>query len=274
MRVESRAVIGSGGALTLLECAAPLTLRRVRSDDPRTCALRLVGTAAGPLAGDELTLRLDVGAGARCDLQATGASIAQGRGGVASALRTRVEIGEQAVLTADPGLLIVCDGSRVDVTLTLDLAESAAVHWNESVVLGRTRDAGTGTATVRWDITRAGRPVLRQFLDLADPTLRSWPGHVGGSRVLASAVVTGPGVEARTVVAPELGGVRFAAAQRVDATTVLITVLADDVHLATKVRDELLSSCPPQPRRNAAEGKQLGRGATVSGSRRACAACR
>lgn len=243
MRVESRAVVAAGGALTVLDCAAPLTLRRVRSDEPGTCALRLVGTAAGPLAGDDLSLHLDVGADARCELRATGASIAQGRSGAPAALRTYVELGEHATLTADPGVLIVCDGSHVDVTLRLGLHESAAVHWDETVVLGRTRDAGTGTATIRWDVTRAGRPVLRQTVDLADPVLRAWRGQVDGRRVVAATLLSGPGVAARTVVSapgPDPSGT-WAVMQRVDDSTALVTVLADDVHDAVTIRDRLVA---------------------------------
>ena len=49
-------------------------------------AVRLVGTAAGPLAGDDLSLSLLLAPGARASLGATGASLAQGRdgGGAAS----------------------------------------------------------------------------------------------------------------------------------------------------------------------------------------------
>ncbi|MBE7189528.1 urease accessory protein UreD [Jatrophihabitans endophyticus] len=240
MRVTGRAVVEAGGRLPVLSSAAPWTLRRVRSDDPTACALRLVGSAAGPLAGDELALHLELGRDARCELRATGASIAQGRGGAPSTLRTDVALGENAVLTADPGPLIVCDGSRVDVSLHLALAASATVRWDETVVLGRTTDGGSGTATIRWDVTRAGRPLLRQTVDLADPALRRWRGHLAGARVLASALVTGPGVRARTVIGDPVAGVRHAVAQRLDDTSVLVTVLADDVHLAAKARDDLV----------------------------------
>lgn len=239
MKVTSRAVVGTDGTLRRLESAVPLTLRRVRADDPATCALRLVGTAAGPLAGDELTLWLTLDPGARADLAATGASIAQGRGGAAS-LRLHAQLGEHASLEADPGALIVCDGSHVDVDVHLELAAGSRMVWLETVVLGRSRDAGTGTTRLRWDVSRDGRPVLRQLVDLADPALRSWTGHVGRRRVLASALLTGPDVEARTLVAD-----RHAVAQRIDECTVLVTVLSDDVHLALAARAELLNAFVP-----------------------------
>ena len=67
---------------------------------------------------------------------------------------------------ADPGALVVCAGSRVDVRLELALDAGAAVQWRELVVLGRTGEP-PGRATLRWDVTRLGRPVLRQLTDLS-----------------------------------------------------------------------------------------------------------
>jgi hypothetical protein len=75
---------------------------------------------------------------------------------------------------------------------------------------------------VRWDVTRAGRPVLRQFVELD-------PGLTSGHRVLACALIAGPAVAARTVVAGPA-----AAAQRVDEHTLLLTVLADDAASAAR----------------------------------------
>lgn len=254
MKVTSRAVAGRGGVLRVLDSAAPLTVRRIRSDDQRTCALCLVGTAAGPLAGDELTLCLHVEPGASLTLSAAGASIAQGRradpqqsiGPLPALMNTRAVLGADAALTGDPGLLIVCDGSHVDVSLSLDLAETSTARWDETVLLGRSHDTGTGTAVIRWDVTRGGRPVLRQLVDLADPVLRAWPGQIGGRRVIASTFLTGPGVDARTIVEP-VGDLVTAAAQRIDARTALVTALADDVQLAVAARERLVAMLAAGP---------------------------
>jgi len=51
---RTSAVIEAGGVLGELCCTPPLTLRQVHSDAADRCELRLVGTAAGPLAGDDL----------------------------------------------------------------------------------------------------------------------------------------------------------------------------------------------------------------------------
>ncbi len=220
MIARTTAVIEPGGVLGELSCTPPLTLRQVRGDDPDRCELRLVGSAAGPLAGDDLSLCLRLRAGARATLRATGASLAQGRDlGGAAALSIRADLAAGADLIADPGALIVCQGSRVDVRVELSLAGDAAVEWHELIVLGRTGEP-PGQATVRWDVTRAGRPVLRQSVELD-------PGLAGGRRVLACALIADPAVAARTVVAGPA-----AVAQRVDRHTLLLTVLADDAATA------------------------------------------
>jgi hypothetical protein len=80
------------------------------------------------------------------------ATLAQGREGGAAALSIRADLAEQADLIADPGALIVCQGSRVDVRLELALGAGAAVDWRELIVLGRTGEPA-GHATLRWDVT-------------------------------------------------------------------------------------------------------------------------
>jgi hypothetical protein len=86
-------------------------------------------------------------------------------------------------------------------------------------------------------VTRAGRPLLRQVIDLTDPAGLRWPGMIAGRRVLASALLAGPGLTARTIVASPT-----AAAQQLADEAVLVTVLADDAATAQRQRDEL-SAC-------------------------------
>jgi urease accessory protein len=233
---RTSAVIEAGGVLGELSCAPPLTLRQVHSDAADRCELRLVGTAAGPLAGDDLSISLRLRPGARATLAATGASLAQGRGGAGgAALALRAELADGADLVADPGALVVCRGSRTDVRVELVLGRGAAVRWRELIVLGRTGES-PGLATLRWDVTRLGRPVLRQFVDLADPALVAWAGLTARRRVLACTLVSDcdPAWTPRTVVASAT-----AVAQRIDDHTLLATVLDDDAARATRQLDEL-----------------------------------
>jgi urease accessory protein len=260
---RAAAVVEYGGVLGELVCAPPLTLRQVRGEVSGRCELRLVGTAAGPLAGDDLSMSLHLLAGARATLRATGASLAQGRGdggggdgrggggdgrggggdgsggggsggdGGGAALSIRAYLADGSDLVADPGPLIVCQGSRVDVSVELALGPGAAVEWRELIVLGRTGE-GAGAATLRWDVTRLGRPVLRQFVDLADPTLTAWAGLTAHRRVLACALIANPESSPRTVVSSPTS-----VAQRVDDQTLLVTVLGDDAARAMQELDDL-----------------------------------
>jgi len=246
MIARTTAVVEPGGVLGELACAPPLTLRQVHGAErcgQGRCELRLVGTAAGPLAGDDLSICLTLRAGARATLRAAGASLAQGRdaavagvAGIAGVLSIRADLAERADLVADPGALIVCRGSRVDVRLELALGAGAAVDWRELIVLGRTGEP-PGHATLRWDVTRLGRPVLRQYVNLdpaASPPLTAGAGLTGGRRVLACALISDPARTPRTVVASPL-----AVAQRVDDDTLLVSVLDDDAARATRQLDDL-----------------------------------
>jgi urease accessory protein len=234
---RTTAVIEAGGVLGEVFCAPPLTLRQVHSEARDRCELRLVGTAAGPLAGDELSVWVRLRPGAKATLRATGASVAQGRGqGDAAALSIRADLADGADLVADPGALVVCRGSRIDVRVELTLGAGAAVQWRELFVLGRTGEP-PGRATLRWDVTRLGRPVLRQFTDLnlgTGPAPTVWSGLTTGHRVLACALIAGPAIAPRTVVAAAT-----AIAQRVDEHTLLATVLDDDAARATQQLDDL-----------------------------------
>ena len=140
-----------------------------------------------------------------------------------------MRLGRGASLHARPGPLVASRNSQVDVTLDLDLAEGALLDWREMVVLGRSAEE-PGTATMRWDVIRDGRAVLRQHVDLRD----SWRGLRDGHRVLATALVSGTGVAARTVVRSAT-----AVAARLDEHTVLATVLAGDAATARHEVDAL-----------------------------------
>jgi urease accessory protein len=247
MIARTHAVVATGGRLAQLACQPPLTLRQVAPARTGACALCLVGTAAGPLAGDDLILRLELQAGAHATLQATGAAIAQGRtGGAAASLRIQATLAAGAALCGDPGPLIIRAGGRVDARVEIDLAPGAQVEWHELIVLdtgrtaaGRTAADPSGSAafpaaTLRWDVLRAGVPLLRQRVDLTDPEALRWPGMLAGQRVLAAALLAGPAIRARTIVAAPT-----AVAQQLADDAVLVTVLADDAAAAQRVTADL-----------------------------------
>jgi len=221
--------VAPGGVLAQLSCTPPLTVRRVQADDPDCCALCVVGTAAGPLAGDALELHITVAAGASATLTAAGATLAQGRpGGQSSRVLTDVSVEPGGRLDAHPGAVVVCAGSTVDVDMSISLGAGSALAWRELVVLGRSGEA-PGCLRLRWDVVRDGAPLLRQRVDLTRPRQAGWVGMTDGVRVLATALLVGDDVGARTVVA---SATAVAAPLAPDAA--LLTVLDHDAARAQR----------------------------------------
>lgn len=224
LRARSAVRVETGGVLRELRCQPPLGVRRVYGP-PDECALCLVGTAAGPLPGDDLRLTLDVGTDARATLISAGASIALGadvRTARAASLRTEVAVAPGGSLDGAPPPLIVARGAVVESAVAIRLGTGAFVRWQETVVLGRAGERG-GRLRMRWDVTRDGLALLRQGVDLGDPALARWPVMLHRRRVLVSVLLAGPGVAARTIVQ----GSQATAARLAD-DAVLITVLDDD----------------------------------------------
>jgi urease accessory protein len=148
-------------------------------------------------------------------------------------LSLRADLGGDAYLQADPGGLIVCAGSRVDVAVDVRLGAHAALDWRELIVLGRAGEPA-GEVTLRWNVTRLGRPVLRQFVDLRDPVLTGWTGMTGQRRMFACALMTGPQIAATTIARSATS-----VAHRIDDQTVLATVLGSGTAEATRELGDL-----------------------------------
>lgn len=201
MHARTTVVVDPGGRLASVACQPPLTVRQIRSCAPDTCALCVVGTAAGPLPGDDLALSLTLTPGAVASMQATGAQIAQGGvpGAPTARVRYEVTLGAGATLDADPGALVVATNADVEVEVRVDLAADATLTWRETVVLGRSGEP-PGRVRLQWDVRRDGAPLLRQDLDLADPALRDWSGMHGGAKLLTTTLHVAPGLAARTEV--------------------------------------------------------------------------
>ena len=122
----------------------------------------------------------------------------------------------------------------MDVRVELALGAGAAVEWRELIVLGRTGEP-PGQATLRWDVTRLGRPVLRQFRrpDRPAPDLAGRAHRAAPRARLRADRRPGPRASDRG------GRPATAVAQRVDDHTLLVTVLDDDAARAARQLDEL-----------------------------------
>ena len=113
----------------------------LRSDPPFTFrqtgdVLSWVGTAAGPVGGDELSLTVDVAAGASLTLRSVAASLVHpGPTGLPSrtVLRARVD----GSLRWQPRPAVLVRGCDHHADTEVDLGEGAVLLWREEVVLGR-----------------------------------------------------------------------------------------------------------------------------------------
>lgn len=204
---------------TTLRSSPPLSLR----DTPE--GLHLVGSAAGPLGGDDVHLQMAVGEGATLTVRSVAAQVAlPGAQPGPSIARVTATVAAGASLRWLPQPLVLaasCD-HRAEVTLSLEAG--ASVVWREEVVLGREGEA-TGSLLQRLRVDRAGGPLLRNELALGP----AWPGSqgpagCGSARVVGTLLVVG--AAARTLAVPRGDGVRSAACRLAD-DAVLVVALSE-----------------------------------------------
>jgi urease accessory protein len=180
---EIEAVAGPGGVtrLPVLASQAPLVLRRTPT------AVYLVGGAAGPIGGDELALRITVGAGATLRLRSAAASIAlPGLDGRESLLRVSASVAAGGRLEYLPEPAVVSAGARHATLVSVALAAGASLVLRDELLLGRHGEAG-GSARTVLRVDYAGRPLLRQSLSVSGTDRASLgPAVLAGHRAVGS----------------------------------------------------------------------------------------
>jgi urease accessory protein len=164
-RLAAQARPDGGTRLTELVGQAPLLLRQTHAEDEAGAAhVHLVGGAAGPIGGDELSLGVHLGPGARVEVHSVAASIAlPGLRRCESTLDVTVRIGAGASLVWAPEPLIAAEGARHRTTVRIELAEDARLVWHEQTLLGRHGER-PGNAVTRLRVRRAGRILLDHAL--------------------------------------------------------------------------------------------------------------
>jgi urease accessory protein len=201
----------------VLASRVPLVLRRTPE------GVYLVGGAAGPLGGDDLHLRVDVGAGALVRLRTSAASVVQpGLSGAESVLRTDISVGPGGRLEYLPEPVIVADGARHRVDLRVTLARDATLLLREETVLGRHGERG-GSCVTRLRVDVCGSPLLRQEVMVSGTDEMSLgPAVLAGRRAIGSMLIVGPGARPRS--SPADGVAVMALGDHTD----LVTALARD----------------------------------------------
>ncbi|MEU8901225.1 urease accessory protein UreD [Nocardia sp. NPDC048505] len=160
MRTELR-IVAAVGSLPVIEAVGGLAARRTAPD-----TVHMIGTAATPLGGDELDIRIVVGDGARLTVRSVAATIALPS--VATPLSVahwHFEVGEDAVLDFDPEPTIVAGGARHHARTTVRLGAGARVRIRERIQIGR---SGEESGEWRGDLVAdlGAVPLLRHRLHL------------------------------------------------------------------------------------------------------------
>jgi urease accessory protein len=216
---------GGGTRVPVLRSAAPLVLRRTPD------AVYLVGAAAGPLGGDQLSLRITVRAGACLRLRTVAASVAlPGLDDAESVLAVTATVEAGGALEYLPEPVVVADGARHATDIRVTAGEGASLVLRDELILGRHGERG-GSYRGRLRADYAGRPLLRQSLEVSGTDgVTAGPAVLAGHRACGLLLRAGqdvaggagsarpaPGADWRVAVMPLAAG-----------PAVLVTALADD----------------------------------------------
>jgi len=161
--VASRADAAGQTRITVLRSDGPLALRET------PLGVYLVGTAAGPLGGDDLALDIDVGPGSCMVIRsAAGMLLLPGPHGGASALRITARVWPGGRLDFAPQPSVAAAGCDHRTDARIDLAAGATLRWREEIVLGRHGEP-SGRCASRLDVTLTGTAAYRGELAVGGP---------------------------------------------------------------------------------------------------------
>jgi urease accessory protein len=172
-----------------MRCEVPMLVRVV--DEPgRKLRLAMVNGAAGPLGGDRLRFRLEVGPGADVAVCSVAAAMAQpGPRGEPSELSVDLVVGQEAILDWHPQPTVSVMGSDHRVVVRLSTTSTSRVTMREGVSLGRNCEL-SGRFALRERVTIDGLAVLDHETVFAPGALMG-PGAQGSGRSLTTEVVIG-----------------------------------------------------------------------------------
>jgi urease accessory protein len=225
VKAAAHLAIGSAGGRAFardVRAEPPFAIRRVGA------RFVVVGSAAAPVRGDELTLTLDVAAGACAAIGTAAATIAwpgprEHAAEPPSRLATEISVGAGGHLEWCPEPTVSVAGSDHVATTRVDLSAAATCRIVEEFSLGRQAEP-CGRLATSLRVTRAGR-VLVHHGEQFGPDL---PGagsvaRVGAARHVVAAVIVGPSAQPTEVVL-DLAGV--SAARLVVAADVTVVLAA------------------------------------------------
>jgi len=167
----------------------------------------MLGSAAGPVGGDALSMTVRVGAGASLCIEAVAATMVfPSSGGEASTQLLDIEVAAGGHLRWSGQPLLVVSGGRHQQTTTVTLDANATLDMLDEIALGRTGEL-PGSLDTRLRVVRGGRPLIDQR-QVYDPTSPAWTTTAGVGRfrhvrhhLLVGRSITEPATEVDSCVA-------------------------------------------------------------------------
>ncbi|GAA1693717.1 urease accessory protein UreD [Fodinicola feengrottensis] len=222
--------------LRTLRSAAPITLLPRRRPESGAAVVHLVGSGAAPLGGDDLTVTVRVGPGARLRIRGVAASVAlPGQHAGCSRTRLRLQVEAGGELDYQPEPTVVTARAHHQAEVVADLAGDARLRLADTVVLGRAGEA-SGRLDTSLRVRRDGQPMLHQEIALGDPVLDASVAVVAGRRVLVTEFRCGENDPVEAVSGDWWSLVPLAAGGS------LLTVLAPDAITAARCANEARQS--------------------------------
>ncbi len=250
MKARTEIEVGLDGRgrtiVTTMRCEAPL-LFRIGGSAGDALLLLMVGGAAGPIGGDDLQMRVHLGAGTSVIVRSVGATMVQpGAGGRPSTADVHITMDQRARLDWLPEPLVSVIGSDHRSMTTLELGPACWLRWIDEVSLGRF-DEQSGRLAVRQRLEVEGRVVLDHETQYGTDALRG-PGAHGRGRCIASELIVAD--DAPTVVAslvsPDVVRATFPLADRAALTTCIATDRHDPAFRAGSDLSSVQRSSSPQ----------------------------
>ncbi|WP_308115433.1 MULTISPECIES: urease accessory protein UreD [unclassified Rhodococcus (in: high G+C Gram-positive bacteria)] len=154
-------VVASRSRSPRIEAVGGLAVRRTGVD-----RVHLVGSAATPLGGDTIDVRIVVEAGARLHVCSVAASVAlPGRSTDVSHASWTVDVEDGAEVIVDPEPTIVAGSADHRSSVSLHLGDRVRAAVRERIQIGRTGDID-GRWSGLFRVDGVAGPVLRHRLDL------------------------------------------------------------------------------------------------------------
>lgn len=171
----------------------------VRSEPPFSVrctpgVAHLVGSAAGPLGGDDLVLEVELDPGAEVAVRSVAAQMVHpGRAGERSHTTYDVALGTDALLRWQPEPTVLVAGAHHDSRATVGLGPGARMVWREELVAGR-HGEGSGSVVSTLRVVLDGTPLVHHELRVGPDAGPAWdgPGGAGRSRAFGTVVVVDP----------------------------------------------------------------------------------